>query len=121
MFPHQTTHFSLASSDRVVGQPLFSRVIPHVFLAFLSDRLLPHLLHSIFLLDIRLFVTSLVASWRRSSVDQEHLRALVKRGLLDDGNWLAPGGEEIPLLLVMWFRLFIFTSEALPSSFTPLP
>jgi hypothetical protein len=35
-----------------------------------------------------------MASWRRSLVDQEHLRSLVRHGLLDDGNWLAPDTEE---------------------------
>lgn len=32
--------------------------------------------------------------WHQSLVNQEHLRALAGRGLLDDGNWLAPDAKE---------------------------
>jgi hypothetical protein len=50
--------------------------------------------------------------WHQSLVNQEHLRALAGRGLLDDGNWLALTPRKLrPLLLVTWFRSFIFTSE----------
>lgn len=93
MFPCRMNHLALVGA--IEGHKFLYLIVSFSLLFSLSLRsLIASFLLFGLLFSFGFLAMFPMACWPQSLVDQEHLRALAGRGLLDDGNWLAPAAEE---------------------------